>query len=67
MDSRRRESVISKSNRHRNLKVSNSRSSNVFGPKLKVKAHRREPANEEAEIHADITMSSKDFPWIGTR
>ena len=33
---------------------------------VKVKAHRGEPANEEADIQADKAISSKMFPRNGT-
>jgi len=34
---------------------------------VKVKVHRGEPADEEANIQADKAISSKDFPRNGTK
>ena len=43
----------------RALKKNNSRSRDVS---VKAKAHRGEPANEEADIQADKAISSNDVP-----
>jgi len=61
----RRKSDVSRSARRRHFarsnrrapKKNNSRSSDIS---VKVKAHRGEPANEEANIQADKAISGKD-------
>jgi len=67
----RLESDVSRSARRRHLleAIEELRKRTITGAAtflIKVKAHRGEPANEEAGIQADKAISGKDVPRNGT-
>jgi len=67
MGRRRRESGVSRSTRRRHFTGSNQelrkrKTAGAATSVVKVKAHRGEPANESADIQADMAISSKDVP-----